>query len=1149
MAHTVTLSHWRFLSFLAAQFLGAFNDNAFKLVVSMASLSFILDPAKQQSYLAITSALAILPFLLFSGYAGYLADRYAKSNVLRISKATEILAMGAALVVFMSGQNISHLLVTLFLLALHSAFFSPSKYGILPEILSAEDLPKANGYLNMLTFLAIILGSLSGATLWGMYKHTPEIIGIILTGIAVLGTILCLFVPQSPRGRAEKRFNINPFGEIAHGVSHARHSRVILTSMFGSAMFWLLGGLIYLSLIVLGKTQLGLSEGASGSLFAFLASGIAVGSVAAGLIIGRSIRQTVIVWGALILSAGCILTGFYATSYAATAALMTLVGLGGGLFVVPLVTFMQKHAPDDARGQILATSGFFDMLGVFLASGIFWLLGAQVGLGASAIIMAAGLLSLIGLLAAIYYVPKLLHDPIESAIYFIVRRFYRIRVIGDGLEDGNFPQPTTPTVFIANHVTYLDGLFINMLSRKPMRFLVLSTFWKHRVTRFFLNAMGAIPFGTGDATETRLGVEAAKAALANGEYVCIFPEGALTRTGHLHPFKRGVERILEGTDAQVVPIYLERLWGSIFSFAGHRFIKKMPRRIPYPLTVAVGKPVAGTTPAWQLNRIISALGTEAIPHRYTENETLGQRFILQNKQRIFAPRMSDTTGRRMNGLTALVGARLISQWLRKPLGAAPNVGVLLPPSVGGSLANIALALLGKTSVNLNFSLGQGVMHEALAKAEIQHLITTRKVIAKLGLEADARMLFLEEGIATLGTCKRLQALLQALLYPRALLCRRWLRGVQRNAATATILFSSGSTSTPKAVMLSHANILANIESISSLLEHAEATSSQAYAMAGTLPFFHSFGLTAGLWLPAVTGRRIVYHTNPLEAKTVVKMIAAEQLQVLITTPTFARNYTHVAKENALDSLRLVILGGEKLTDTMDTQLSAALPKATLLQGYGCTELGPVVAINVPDIQHGGLLHRGYCKGSVGKPIPGVSIRIVAREGDTELGIDEEGLILVKSASCMQGYYGDASMTQSVMRDGWYITGDIGKLDKHGFLHITDRLARFSKIGGEMVPHGKVEAALETIIHPESHVAVVAVSDATKGEKLCVLTTEKTLAPREIHARLKECGLPNLWLPAWEHFYVVEAIPTLPTGKRDLRACRQLAHDKCTPISV
>lgn len=1140
MAKNVTLTHWRFLSFLAAQFLGAFNDNAFKLVVSLASLSMIADPARQQSYLAVTSALAILPFLLFSGYAGYLADRFAKSTVLRISKAAEILAMGAALVIFMAGQNISHLLVTLFLLALHSAFFSPSKYGILPEILHAEDLPKANGFLNMLTFLAIILGSLSGAALWGAFKDTPAMIGVILTGIAVLGTLLCLFVPTSPRGDRSKRFRVNPFHEIARGVAIARGNPIIAVPMLGSALFWMLGGLIYLSLILLGKSQMGLSESAAGSLFAFLATGIAIGSVIAGFIMGKSIRRTVSVWGALILGLGCILTGFYTAHYAQVAGLITLVGFGGGLFVVPLVTMMQNNAPEALRGQVLATSGFFDMTGVFTASGLFWLLGTQFGLSASAIIQAAGAACLVALVAAIIRVPKLLHEPIESAIYFLARRIYRITLVGPGLDDGAFPQPEGPTVFIANHVTFIDGLFISALSRKPVRYLVLSTFWKKPFTRFFLNAMGAIPFGTGRAHETQQGLDAARAALARGEYICIFPEGVLTRTGHLQPFKRGVEKLLEGTDAQVVPIYLERLWGSVFSFSGGRFIRKLPRQLPYPVTVAVGKPLAHTTPAWRLNQAISELGTDAVPHRYAPNTTLARQCILATKKNLFAARMSDTTGQRINGLRMLVGARLVAQWLHTVLGPAQHVGVLLPSSVGGALANIALAMLGKTSVNLNFSLGSAAREAAIAQGDIHQIIATKKLVDALGMAGDTRLLLLEEGIAKAGRAARLHTLLQAVLYPGGLLCRRWLRGVQDKQATATILFSSGSTATPKAVMLSHENLIANIESIGTLLAHAERGLKTPYAIAGILPFFHSFGLMAGVWLPAVTGRRIAYHSNPLEAKTVVKMIARERIGLLITTPTFARHYVSVAKENALASLRLVILGGERLLEPVATALAEALPGAAILEGYGATELGPVVAINVPDITHGGLLHRGQQKGSVGKPIPGVSVHIVAREGDALVPPGEEGVIHVKSPSCMQGYYGNAELTSRVLKNGWYDTGDIGHIDADGFLTITDRLARFSKIGGEMVPHGKIEEALAQLISPESEVVVVALSDDSKGETLCVLTTETRVTPRDMQRMLKEAGLPNLWIPAADRIFVVEALVQLPNGKRDLGASKEQA---------
>lgn len=1137
---TITLKNPRFISYLAATFLGAFNDNAFKLVVSMASLSLFTDIAAQQRYLSITSALAILPFVLCSGYAGYLADRYRKSNVLRISKAAEILAMGAALAVFMTGQNITHLMATLFLLALHSAFFSPSKYGILPEILAPKDLPKANGYLNMLTFVAIITGSISGALLWGEFKHNPVIIGYILTGVAVLGTLLCLLVPQSPKGDATKQFRLNPLHEIIRGLRAASHQRVLMVCLFGSAMFWMLGGLIYLALILLGKTALGLSEGAAGSLFAFLASGIAVGSVIAGHLIGKTFRRGIILWGALLLSTGCIASGFYAINYTSTAILMALVGMGGGLFVVPVVTLLQQHSPEAVRGQILATASFLDMLGVLLASGLFSLFG-MLQLSPAMIICAAGTISLLGILASLKLAPPLLPEAIESLVYFIARRIYNVRLVGEGLEDGAFPSPQKPTVYVCNHVTYVDGLILSMISRKRLRFMVLSTFWKKPIARYVLNAIAAVPFGTGDKQETENGLVAAKEALARGESICIFPEGILSRTGHLYPFKRGIERMVEGTEAQIIPLYLDRLWGSIFSFAGQRFIRKLPRRIPYPVTVAVGKPVAGNTPAWKLNRIVAALGSETIPTRYRDCDTLGAHAIRACKRNSLAKRISDTTGQRMNGIELLTAARIVAARLRTPLQESAQVGVLLPASVGGVIANSALAFLGKTSVNLNFSLGQEALDDACARASIHHIISTRKLTKRLGLENDARLIYLEDIAAKTSAMIRSLTYLQARLLPGFMLRSMWLSGVQQTEATATILFSSGSTSAPKGVMLSHRNLLANIESIATLLSHAEANEPMR-PLAGVLPFFHSFGLTTGLWMPLLTGRPVSYHSNPLEAKTVVKMMAKEHSAILIATPTFAKLYA-AQKSTPLPALQYVILGGEKLTEATEQVLATAWPQASIMQGYGATELGPVVAINVPDIVHGGLTHRGYAQGSVGKLLPGVAARIVDPETHAERGIDEEGLVLIKSPALMHGYLNDIEHTAAAIQNGWYSTGDIGMFDKHGFLFITDRLSRFSKIGGEMVPHGKIEEALQSLIQPDSHVAVVALSDAIKGEKLCVLTTEHILTTHDMHSKLKASGLPNLWLPSREHFYVVDIIPTLPSGKRDLRACKQLVQHK------
>ncbi|MFM7630991.1 MAG: MFS transporter [Alphaproteobacteria bacterium] len=1127
--------HPRFLCFLAAQFLGAFNDNAFKLVLSLASVAMFTDPNAQKAYLSIISALAIIPFVLFSGYAGYLTDRYPKSRVLKLSKAVEIVAMGAALAIFVwAPHRMDLLMMTLFFMAVQSTFFSPSKYGILPEWMKPEDWAKANGYLNMLTYVAIIMGSLAGGLMWQVFQDNPMMIGVILTTLAVLGTLLCLLAPATTVYNPSKPFDLNPFGEIVRTWPIVKTRRTLMGALTGSCVYWMMGGLIYLSLILLGTKELGLSETKAGSLFSFLAVGIGVGSVAAGSILGKSIRKTLIVWGAVVMGVSCILCGVFASGYGDTALWIGLAGVGAGLFIVPVVTLMQQQSPDDQRGQVMALNNVLDMMGVLLAAGLFWLLGTQWALSASDIITAGGGIVIVALVLGVMAYPTLLNDALESALYWVMRRIYRVTLTGDGLHKGHFPPLKRPTVIVANHVTFIDGLLISMLAPKRVHFLVLAKFWKTPLTRFCLKVAGAISFGSGGVGETRQGLEAARQHLRQGGVVCLFPEGILSRTGHLYPFKRGVEALVEGLDVDILPIHLERLWGSIFSFSGRRFFKKWPKRIPYPVTVSVGKVLPPETRAWQLAQIVSEMGTEAIPLRYAPHDTLGGRFVGQMRQHLRDRVFSDTTGKRCTGFQALAGARLMGLWLsEQKLG--PKIPLLLPASVGGALVNIAAVMQGKVAVNLNFSLGQEALNTALATLSADRFITSRAFVEKAGMAHDARMIFLEDMQATLSAPRKIITLLQAALCPSFVLKRLWVRG--RKDDTAVLLFSSGSTGVPKVIALSHQNIMANIESVGVLLEQAEDKAK--LSLMAILPFFHSFGLTACLWLPAITGRRVVYHPNPLDAKTVVRTIAKERSGLIVATPTFMRTYISVAKTHDLASLRLVIVGGEKLTRETAEKLSSALPHAHILEGYGTTELGPVVSVNVPDIDHGGLHHKGSRPGSVGKPIPGVSVRIVGLEDDTPLPPGQEGRIRIKSPAQMQGYYNDPERTAAVMKDGWYDTGDIGKIDPDGFLIITDRLSRFSKIGGEMVPHGKIEEAIHDLLGHHQAV-VVSLPDANKGERLGVLFVSDDVTPEGLYQALKDRDrLPNLWLPRADAMVRGDEIPLLSTGKTDLKKARAM----------
>lgn len=510
--------------------------------------------------------------------------------------------------------------------------------------------------------------------------------------------------------------------------------------------------------------------------------------------------------------------------------------------------------------------------------------------------------------------------------------------------------------------------------------------------------------------------------------------------------------------------------------------------------------------------------------------TLGHRFIATVKRHPAQPLMSDPL-MRFTMMDSLIAARLLSRWLQPQL-RDQNIGVLMPATTGGVLANLALALLGKTSVNLNHTLGEAALEQAIAKAGITRIITARKVIEKLEIAPRESMIYFEDAGPAIGKLSKIMTWLAATFSSAESLARCWLAGEQAAHAPATILFSSGSTSTPKGVVLSHAGMLANIDALDSLLRAEETRDGTPLSLAGILPFFHSFGLTVGLWLPAITARRIAYHPNPLEAKGVVRMIAKEKPTMMIATPTFAKHYVAAAKDHALASLKLLILGGEKLGEAVEKSLRDALPGTHVLQGYGTTELGPVVAINTPSAQ---------ATSSVGRPLPGIEVKAMDLDTGEELPAGRDGLLLVKSPACMEGYYHDHALTGEVMEHGWYVTGDIGHVDANGFLYITDRLARFSKIGGEMVPHGKIEAALEGIVGAHN-AAVVAVPDARKGERICALITGSEKPPAEIQAELKTLGLPNLWIPSVDAIYRVEALPILATGKLDLRACKRMVME-------
>jgi acyl-[acyl-carrier-protein]-phospholipid O-acyltransferase/long-chain-fatty-acid--[acyl-carrier-protein] ligase len=350
-----------------------------------------------------------------------------------------------------------------------------------------------------------------------------------------------------------------------------------------------------------------------------------------------------------------------------------------------------------------------------------------------------------------------------------------------------------------------------------------------------------------------------------------------------------------------------------------------------------------------------------------------------------------------------------------------------------------------------------------------------------------------------------------------------------------VIFSSGSTGDPKGVMLSHYNIGSNVEQLAQVFGL-----NQRDRFLGILPFFHSFGFTGTLCLPAMLGSGVIHHPNPLDAKTIGPLVRENKITFLLATPTFLQLYLRGCSAEDFGSLRVVMTGAEKLPD----RLAAAFEDhfgIRPLEGYGCTECAPAVAVNTPDFRSAGFRQVGAKRGKIGHPMPGISVRIVDPQTQAPVPMGQAGLMLVHGPNVMQGYLGRPEKTADVLRDGWYTTGDIAAIDEDGFLQITDRLSRFSKIGGEMVPHIGVEEKLHELAGATGQTFVVTgLPDEKKGERLVVLHTLAAEPLKSCLEKLTQYDLPNLWKPRADQFFHVDAFPYLGTGKLDLRKVRETA---------
>ncbi len=710
---------------------------------------------------------------------------------------------------------------------------------------------------------------------------------------------------------------------------------------------------------------------------------------------------------------------------------------------------------------------------------------------------------------------------------------YRIRV--HGLE--NWPQDGG-AVIVANHSTWIDGALVLMVAPRRTRMIAWSGNFNNFIMQF-LAWFSEVILITAGPKSIRRGLERAKRAVHDGEVVGIFPEGGISRTGQIQSFKPGIMRIVKDTHAPVVPVYIDQMWGSIWSFAGKSFWK-IPKLTRRPVTINIGQPIEKPETVYQVRQALLREGALAISNRHGKFVAPVQSFIRTSKKRKFKFKAADSAGMEGSGGMLLMRSLIARRLLRKHVLQDDEriVGVLIPPSFGGVVVNMALSLDRRTAVNLNYTVSNEIMNECIRQAGIKHILTSRKVLEKFDFQFDCELVFLEDLRAKVGIADKLISAALAYALPAGI--TEALLGLNKlkKDDLLTIIFTSGSTGVPKGVMLTQENIATNVEAIDQVIRLKSTDT-----LIGILPFFHSFGYTVTLWGAMGLNIGSVYHFSPLEAMQIGKLCEKYDVSVLLATPTFLRSYLRKCTKQHFHALDVVVAGAEKLP----TELCDAFEKkfgVRPVEGYGTTELSPLVSVNVPPSRRGDNFTVDSKEGTVGRPIPNVSAKVTQVETGEALGENEEGTLWITGPNVMKGYLHHPEKTAEVIVDGWYNTGDVALIDHDGFIKITGRISRFSKIGGEMIPHVVIEEALSKQLdedeQDELRFAVTAVPDAKKGERLVVLHTQLRKQPSDYCAGLAKAGLPNIYIPNLNSFFQVEELPLLGSGKLDLSQMKQKA---------
>ncbi len=1135
-----------FRPYIAIVFLNAMTDLGHKIVLQ--NTVFKSYGGSELIVLtAVINALILLPFILLFSPSGYISDRFKKTKVIKYSS---LFAVGITVMILIS-YRFGLFWVAFFLtfvLAAQSAIYSPAKYGLIKEMVGSRNLAGANAVVQSVTVVSILAGAVVYSIFFeyllkDAYSEPSAILQKIypLGFLLVFASVLEFFLAKDLDRKLEleepsEKEPFKPklyfnFTYLKKNLRNIHESKIVWESIIGLSVLWGIAQVVVAIFPEHLKSSLGITNTVvAQGLLTLSGAGMILGSLFAGRVSKNFIEIGIIPVGTLGITAVLFLIPNM-SDLEVLGLLIFLFGFFSALLVVPLNSLIQFFTPQKELGTVLAGNNFMQNVFMFLFLALTALFG-YLNLSSYA------LFNLIASVAAGGVVYTLIKMP-QSLVRYIVRTIVRMRydIEVEGIEN---LEHRRGILLLGNHISFLDWAILQIAYPRQIRFVVERSYYERWYLKPFLKFAKTIPISNKGSKNA---LSKVAKALNEGRIVAIFPEGHISRNGHLDEFKSGFERAVKGVkDAVIVPFYLRGLWEDNFSYAS----KKLKNSKKKDISVTFGKPMPITSTAKEVKKAVFELSIKSWQNYAERLDPIGYAWIDNLKEDSGKLAVADSTGvelskSRFATAVFLFGGKLKSRLKEK------NVGIILPSTAAGLIANMAVITLGKTVVNLNYSSGIKSLKYALDLADIKTIITSRRFIEKLSFKGfDLKeilslvtVIYLEDIKKEISKVSSLLTFLAVKTLPTAVLKAVYLKRVSIND-TAAVLFSSGSEGRPKGIELTHKNIMGNIKQILTLINPRDDD-----VILGTLPMFHSFGLTVTSLLPLVEDITVAAHPDPTDGLGVAKLCAKYKATFMFGTATFYGLYIRNRKIHPLmfESLRMVVAGAEKLPQKIREDFKVRYGHE-IYEGYGATETTPVASVNLPDIlmvEDDFKVQKGNKPGSVGLPVPGSSFKIVDPESFEELPTGEAGMILIGGTQIMKGYVKNPRKTEEVIKiiDGirWYVTGDKGYLDQEGFLTIIDRYSRFAKIGGEMVSLGLVEEEIFKVLKEGERISLAAVPDSKKGEKI-VLMLEGDTSVEELKDKIKSLNLNPLFLPSL--YFKVEEIPKLGSGKTDLKGAKNLA---------